>query len=731
MRSSLKKHIFIAILLLASSLTQAQNKPKIGLVLAGGGAKGLAHIGVIKVLEEAGFDVDIVAGTSMGSIIGGMYAMGYNSESMYQQIANIDWSVLMSQAPDAQTQPLLSWEANQRYQLKLPIVNGKPGLPSGFNNGQKIYLLLTYLSEKYHEETDFNKLPREFFCIACDYYTGEEILLDSGYLPDALRASMSIPSFFTPVKLNGHLLIDGGWINNFPVERMKERDVDFVIGVDFPKQAYDIDADITLLDVMMESNSYVNVRYNDVNRALCDVLIIPELGNISSTDYEFADTIVKLGEAAARKQFDRLKFLADSLGIVQRNFPSPLPAATKNLAELKIDGLSNADKKTVAHSINTDYSGEIETDYYLSKVNNLYGTGDFEQVAYQMGYDSTRLGYVFTAKLKAKKNPSSLNASINYNTDFGAQLLLNYTYRNLFFPGYRLMIDGIASESPSVKIRYHSSLGPELLPAFQATYFSYNQPKYIDGKEQSKYNIQNVDIATGMLSNLNVNSFTGISLHYNYTFLSGDIFSISNDFDTVETHYNFLNLEGFYQYSSIRNTYFPKSGFSFKANGTLSSRLAADEFTNPYVFASAEFTQSIPVINKLNFVYTLQSGTTLNRSLAGPYQYFIGGYGNYYPLNIKSFFGYHRMELIADGLHATDFEIHYNVFGKHYLKAITNFGYAMTRKEGSTLTFDSDFIAGYGGGYAYDSPIGPLQFFMARNAANPTWNLYLYLGFWF
>ncbi len=217
--------LFVLLLFLSGfSFAQQQNqRPKIGLVLAGGGAKGLAHIGVIKVLEEAGFDVDIVGGTSMGSIIGGMYAMGYNSESMYQQLANIDWEVLMSQSPDAATQPLLNWEANARYQLALPIVDGKPGLPSGFNNGQKIYLMLTFLAEEFHDVNDFSQLPREYFCIACDYYTGEEILIDAGYLPDAMRASMSIPSFFSPVKLNNHLLIDGGWINNFPVERMKER----------------------------------------------------------------------------------------------------------------------------------------------------------------------------------------------------------------------------------------------------------------------------------------------------------------------------------------------------------------------------------------------------------------------------------------------------------------------------------------------------------------------------
>lgn len=170
-------------------------RPRIGLVLAGGGAKGLAHIGVIQVLEEAGFDVDVVGGTSMGSIIGGLYALGYSAQEMKDQIAGIDWNMELSQEPDPDTQPLPEREATSRYQLSLPIDGWKLGLPSGFNNGQKLYLMLSWLTEHFHDVRDFRQLPREYFAIACDFYTGEEIVLDRGFLPDAMRASSSIPSF--------------------------------------------------------------------------------------------------------------------------------------------------------------------------------------------------------------------------------------------------------------------------------------------------------------------------------------------------------------------------------------------------------------------------------------------------------------------------------------------------------------------------------------------------------
>jgi NTE family protein len=165
----MKTYFIVALLLFINVLGFAQEqKPKVGLVLAGGGAKGLAHIGVIKVLEEAGFDVEVVGGTSMGSIIGGLYAMGYDAKTMEEQVANIDWTDILSQQPNPKTEPIQNWEMYTRYLLKLPITKKGITLPSGFSNGSKVYHLLCNLSEDFHDVHDFNKLPRKFYCIAAD-----------------------------------------------------------------------------------------------------------------------------------------------------------------------------------------------------------------------------------------------------------------------------------------------------------------------------------------------------------------------------------------------------------------------------------------------------------------------------------------------------------------------------------------------------------------------------------
>lgn len=712
---------------LSATFLSAQNRPKIGLVLAGGGAKGLAHIGVIKVLEEAGFDVDIVGGTSMGSIIGGLYAMGYDAKTMEEQIAGMDWNTVLTQAPEAENQPLQSWEANSRYLLTLPFKNGKPGLPSGINNGQKVYLLLTYLSENYHETSDFNQLPREFFCIATDYFTGDEVLLDTGYLPDAMRASMSIPSFFTPVKLNNRILIDGGWINNFPVERIKERGAEFVVGVDFPRQAYDPNADLNFLDVMNESNSYVNVRYNDVNRALCDVLIIPELGNISSTDYNLADTIVKIGEATARKQLPRLKQLADSLRIVQRQFASPLPR-TRYVTDIRIEGLPDEERKVLEHTLNMDYRGPATSQMYLPIARNLYGSGDFEKVAYKMFQDSANQGQAFALQIVPKASPASLNLGLNYTSDFGIALLANYTHRNLWFPGYRFMGEAILSASPVLRARYFSVLGPELLPAAEIEFYRYNQPLYVEGNNFTKYIYQNFFVRMLGQSNLNVNTVAGVGLEYQRNDLFGDAFNLL-EIPTIS--YNMLNLKAFYRLSNLRNAYFAKKGESFFAELSANANLAEGFFTNPYFIYKVQFVQDIPLAKKWALRYTLRSGNSLNRTLISPISFFSGGFGQVYQANIQPFFGYNRMELQGDGLHSALVEVHWQFSQNHYLKALGNAGVGTNVINLEKLEFETTYIDGFGAGYAYDSPIGPIQLLASHSTQLNQWRFYFYLGYWF
>lgn len=703
-------------------------RPRIGLVLAGGGAKGLAHIGVIQVLEEAGFDVDVVGGTSMGSIIGGLYALGYSAQEMKDQIAGIDWNMELSQEPDPDTQPLPEREATSRYQLSLPIDGWKLGLPSGFNNGQKLYLMLSWLTERFHDVRDFRQLPREYFAIACDFYTGEEVVLDRGFLPDAMRASSSIPSFFAPVDLDGCLLIDGGWVNNFPVERMKERGVDFIIGVDFPKRIPEEETALNLVEVLVESGSYVNTRYNAINRSLCDVLIIPPLGKLSAADYQQADTIVRLGEMAARQQFDRLVFLADSLRISKRVIPDPMPRAGQPVTQVVVEGLGITERRVMDRILMADYGQYARPEDRLRVVRDLYGTGDYDRVAYRMQTDSLDGGQRFLLELRKKGSPASLNFSLNYTSDYKAALLANYTRRNWLFNGNRLLADLVISENPVLRLRTHSVLGIGWRPAVEILGFRFRQPLYTDGKAFSRTVFEHIGVSAGVQRNPSINTVVGAQAIYRYTAFSGDAFELLGLRPLIQRLVD-LNLE--VHHRPFRDDRHPV-GSAADLELVVSSPAERSLFQGPTIFYRARLSHGFSLGRNWTLTATIHSGNTLNRRLTGPNRFFGGSYGASYPLNQMPVFGYERMELIADGgLHVAHVDLNWLLARNHALLVVAGGGFTTSRQPGDFLSFTTTRIGGFGAGYLYHSPIGPFRILVGRPIDRPDWVLNLVLGHWF
>ena len=223
--------LVLAILFLVGNSSWADsNRPKIGLVLSGGGAKGFAHIGVMKVLEEEGIDADIVTGTSMGSIIGGLFAIGYSPTEIESLAVTENWTEIFNDTPNRRDLGMELKLNHEKYLLSLPLGKDGVALPSGIMSGQKVSKLLTRLTWSVHSQNDFTKFPRPFACVATDLETGNPVIFDHGYLPEAMRASMAIPAVFTSVRVNGKLLADGAGAKNFPVDEAFRLGADYVIG---------------------------------------------------------------------------------------------------------------------------------------------------------------------------------------------------------------------------------------------------------------------------------------------------------------------------------------------------------------------------------------------------------------------------------------------------------------------------------------------------------------------
>ena len=231
--------------ILAGQDTCPQTRKKVGVVLSGGGAKGMAHIGVLKVLEKAGIPVDIVTGTSIGSIVGGLYAIGYNAHSLDSMVRTQDWTYVITDKEDLRRQSLLDRKKLNTYLFNTGVTFGKRDRGAGgLIRGKNLAELFQKLFVGYTDSLDFNKdLKIPFACVATNIMDNSEVVFHSGRLPQAIRASMSIPAAFSPVRIGDMVLVDGGLKNNYPVDVAREMGAEVIIGVTLngkPKTAEDI-----------------------------------------------------------------------------------------------------------------------------------------------------------------------------------------------------------------------------------------------------------------------------------------------------------------------------------------------------------------------------------------------------------------------------------------------------------------------------------------------------------
>ena len=230
--STIVKRMLILIFIGVSTFCFSQNKPKVGLVLSGGGAKGLAHIGALKVIDSLGVKIDYVAGTSMGAIIGSLYASGYTGKQLDSIFKKVDFDKIISDDLPRSSKAFYERSNSEKYAITLPFDKLKIKLPSALSRGQNTYSLLSKLTLHVSDIHDFSKLPIPFFCIATNVETGEAVMLDKGNLTQSIMASGAFPSLFQPVEINSKLLIDGGVANNYPIDEIRTLGANFVIGVD-------------------------------------------------------------------------------------------------------------------------------------------------------------------------------------------------------------------------------------------------------------------------------------------------------------------------------------------------------------------------------------------------------------------------------------------------------------------------------------------------------------------
>ena len=433
----------VALLLTASAYGQASPAagPKVGLALSGGGAKGFAHVGVLKVIEEAGLPVDVVTGTSMGSVVGALYALGYAPKELEKLVLDENWTGLLSDAALRRFSPLQRHAQDDRFLLSIPLRGTQLEIPTGLLAGQRISSLLSRLFLPAYEVRDFSALPIPFAAVATDLATGEGVRLTSGYLPLVLRGSIALPGVFNPVEIDGRTFIDGGIARNLPATDALALGADAVVCVDVGKPLVDVDSLDTFVDVLLQAVGFQMEASTQRQKEFCTVLIEPDMTGMSTYSFGEAAELLERGEAAARSVLPQLIRLRDSLGVAAHPPPPPRSVDSLYIRSVRVEGVYELPlERQIRLALRLDLPGRVAADDLAEAVARIYETQQVLGVAWRVepvaGADEATL--ILDVRQRTRQR---LDLSLRYDSEYRASMLLGMALPLGLLPGSALQTE--------------------------------------------------------------------------------------------------------------------------------------------------------------------------------------------------------------------------------------------------------------------------------------------------
>lgn len=366
-------------------------RPSIGLVLSGGGARGYAHLGVLKVLEENRIPVDCIAGTSMGAVVGGLYASGMAANDMQKRLSEVNLADIAFDVVDRADLPQTSREDERLYINGLTLGFGKNGVkaPVGLVQGNRLQALLADWTSSVPTNQPFDRLPIPYRAVATDLQTGQMVVLDHGSLPLAIRASMAMPGLFAPAEINGRALVDGGLVSNLPVDTARQMGANVVIAVDIGSQLRPLDALASPADVMQQMVGILirqNVSAQRQQITANDVLLTPALGSLSFTDFQNAHQAISPGEAAATAALPSLKRYAlspEDYAAYRSAHAQPLPPPVR-ITRIEIKTSGGVPKRVVSDALHVKPGDLYDPQTISQDLLGLTTGGNFESVTQQV-----------------------------------------------------------------------------------------------------------------------------------------------------------------------------------------------------------------------------------------------------------------------------------------------------------------------------------------------------------
>jgi NTE family protein len=423
--------LLLLLILLMPLASVANDQPRTGLVLSGGAARGLAHIGVLKALEEQGVQVHAIAGTSMGAVIGGLYAAGYSVDELEKLALELDWQQVLSDDPPRQDIPFRRKQDDRDFLVKRKLSfrdDGSLGLPLGVIQGQNLALLLERLLVHTSDTRDFDRLPIPFRAVATDIANDQKVIFRSGHLPQAILASMSIPAVFAPVEVDGRLLVDGGMVDNIPMDVARDMGVDRLIVVDIGTPLQPREQLLTVIDVLNQSITMMTRRNSEAQLATLrpeDLLIQPMLAAYGATDFARAEQLVDAGYRAAEALDGRLAAMrSESGGNLALSLARSSEPRKPLITAVSIENDSKVGEAVIRRYIRQEVGKPLDTQALQKDMGTLYGLDYFDQVQYRVVHGDPGNTLVITTREK-RSGTDYLRLGINLSDDFQGDSAFN------------------------------------------------------------------------------------------------------------------------------------------------------------------------------------------------------------------------------------------------------------------------------------------------------------------
>ncbi len=721
-----KPILFFCLLFLSINFLFAQQRPKVGLVLSGGGAKGIAHIGVLKAIDSAGLKIDLVTGTSMGSIIGGLYATGYSGNEIERITKKLIWDELLSGKPVYKYVSIDEKDEFGQYSAEVGIKKYKLQLATGLIDSQELWLVLNRMFLPVYNIKDFSKFNIPFQCIATDLSNGKDVVLSKGDIVKAVRSSMAIPSVFTAVDHDKTKLVDGGIVRNFPVKDAKKMGADIVIGVNLFTGLPDIEKLSNVLDVFYQITQYRDADDLIEEKKLCNLVIEPSLEKYSAGSFDATDSIMDIGNAVGKLYYPYFKKLADSLNARYPITYDPFNRLPKVesivIDEIAYEGIDYTSKSLLLQKLGIK-AGKA---YTAKQINDgfriAFASRYYDNIYYSL--EPTSEGH---AKLicKIKEKPlTQLKVGLSFHSFTGPALLLNLTSRDLLLKKSRSMAKFALGENFRVLLEHKQIFGPKANNYFSLSYERQNLPLnrydgtqnlfvYAIGYSQSDLNYTRVLTNDWSIS-------AGMS-HQKINF-SPEVVSTDSYEGKTSNYFAYLATESI----TTDRPNFPTRGHRFYAQGgIIFGRKAQIDLTlvdgtsedvsslidnaPDYYRFMINYTKFNTLNKKLVLFYTLQTSFAIQSQGFIVDNFYMGGIQQLFKQQV-AFVGLNEQQINSTSVASGQLGMQYNFAGSLFLMGRANTGiYNFTTE---TKAWDSDTVESINGfslGLGYNLGFLPME----------------------